>query len=105
MYCCALLFERILIFVFPFSLPQPFTTPVMLCQFYDLLQVIDNYVDNSKLPADQSDIVLEKQIKVCVGVWPMEQRQALLLITYYTQIIIVFLFFFLIPGVWVQRHG
>ena len=68
MYCCALLFERILIFVFPFSLPQPFTTHAMLCQFYDLLQVIDNYVDNSKLPADQSDIVLEKQIKVCVGV-------------------------------------
>lgn len=33
-------------------------------QFYDLLQVIDEFVDREKLPVEQSDVVFESKIIV-----------------------------------------
>jgi hypothetical protein len=33
-------------------------------QFYDLLQVVDEFVDREKLPLDQSDLVFENKIEV-----------------------------------------
>ena len=33
-------------------------------QFFDLLQIIDEYVDQAKLPVDQSDVVFESRVQV-----------------------------------------
>jgi hypothetical protein len=33
-------------------------------QFFDLIQIIDNFVDKEKLPLDQSDVVFEKRVQV-----------------------------------------
>lgn len=35
-----------------------------MLQFYDLLQVIDEFVDREKLPVEQSDVVFESKIIV-----------------------------------------
>jgi hypothetical protein len=42
----------------------PSSLPTVVCQFYDLLQVIDEFVDREKLPVEQSDVVFESKIIV-----------------------------------------
>ena len=37
---------------------------LLILQFYKLLQVIDEFVDREKLPAEQSDVVFESKILI-----------------------------------------